>query len=316
MFCENCGRGISDDSIFCENCGTKVGDCSGGHEPAYPKAVGNAGDRKGTWLKAVASVSFLAVAALLAVIFMKKNHLGNTGTGDAKADLNAAESVVQEEGVGKESAATDNEAENEQTGGELTDSASTDIAPASDKNGVEAGYDTEGIEGIADLNDEELLNIANSNSTSEVAGILDIDWFYIYTDASETERNRMMEEWVRIDDMPLLLNGGWKAYMTESLYGAEVERYLNISIDTDGDKFNATLNWGYLYDKTSGESIKEEGSDTFTGKWDRATGTAKVQSSFATIEFENFYMKPYHENYGMGRIDWNSGEREYLVLRR
>lgn len=323
MLCPKCNSHIPDDSIFCEECGVNLssyGYAGGGVNMNTAYTSYGAPQNTSVYKKKTPVVPIVAGAVLLAVIaivivillFFKNKLEHIVGKNDiAITDIIEADIVEYEDAEDAEEADT----EEAESAGETEAAASTESEETAETTDDLSRNDTE-TEGIEDLDEEKMLSIAKENSTDENADISDAEWFYIYADGDENAREELTKDWIRIDDMPLLLNGGWRAYTTDDLYGGETERYFNIKIDTDGDKLKAIFNWAYLFDKTSGESVEESGSDTFKGKWDKDSGTAELKSSFATVRLEGFYMKPYYEGYGAGRIDWASGESEYLVLKR
>lgn len=95
------------------------------------------------------------------------------------------------------------------------------------------------------------------------------------------------------------------------------ERYFNVSIETSGTDFTAITNWMYYFDGSTGTSSDETGSDTFTGTWDPSTGTATVESNYARIVFDEFYISNDNKaEYAIGTFYWISGEIETIGLMR
>lgn len=177
------------------------------------------------------------------------------------------------------------------------------------------GFGAQAVKGSA--NGRE---IAQKLSTSENARATDFEWLldYILYDGSEAGQVITDSSYSsRIIDDSAALNGGWKAYMftDDGVYGSDVERYFNVEIDTDGSRFNMTVNWKYMFDPSSGSSIDETGSDRFEGSY--AAGTATCRSNYAKIDIDEFYLsKDGETEYAVGTFYWISGEVDRIGLMR
>ena len=105
------------------------------------------------------------------------------------------------------------------------------------------------------------------------------------------------------------LTGGWKAYM----YGGNLERLLNVSIDAGQAGAVVTLDWYYIRDNKQ-DKVFEDTTPTssFTGSFDGgmldATGSGRV-----TIAA--FWEKDGHQ-YATGSFIWPSGETSTIALVR
>ncbi len=318
MFCSECGNQIPENAMFCGRCGKKVmrgnskrigfsREIPGSDLPALKEGsdVGRAFGGKGVWI--VSAVILAVIVGGVIYLFQNSEVTGKIFSNSAIEESSDAPVKRSDQRVR----------------GTLADSVTQESVEtkAGENNATDIdrmAEDAESVQGIVDLNDARQLEIAMALSSGENAGIMDVDRFYLYMDEGSEEKNRMMQEWVRLTDMPLLLSGGWRAYMCDKhdFYGGAAERYLNVWIDTDGDMFKITLNWKYLRDKESGETTEETGSDSFTGVWDPLTGTAVLTADFGSIRMDDFYIKPYRESFGIGRMEWISGEEEYIVLFR
>ena len=98
-------------------------------------------------------------------------------------------------------------------------------------------------------------------------------------------------------------------------YTGQYERYLNAVVDTDGSKFNITLNWNTWYTDT--EVVEEKGQEILKGKWDSSQATVHTASSMGNVDFTDFYIT--HDNlgeYAVGTLQWNSGEVDHIGLMR
>ncbi len=315
MFCENCGTRIPASSDMYTGYGGVDTGSYGGQAGSYGGQAGFYGGQAGSYGGQAGKGRGLAAAVVLAVVLVVALAAGAVFA--ARKFLPGREGGIPSVREEADSALPTERPETEAVG-RATEAAAPDSGTMTGGPVTEESAASGSIEGIADLTEEELLETAMLNSTTDIAGVTDADWFYLYREGSPEERERMMGELVRIEDMPLLLCGGWRAYMCEAgnISESDTERYLNVWIDTDGSIFKVTVNWGFLYDKQSGVSTEETGSDVFKGTWDGQTGTARVTSDFGVMELESFYMKPYYENYGIGRLEWISGETDYIVLIR
>ena len=182
------------------------------------------------------------------------------------------------------------------------------------------GGGTSSVEGTAA--GDAMAAIAAKLSTTESARATEFDWFIDYVnetgygmDAVITDPNQA----TRMTDLQGALNGGWKCFMftKKGVYGSDVERYLNASVEASGGKFNITLNWDLLLDPNAGGSIQEQGSSTYRGTYDDAAGTATAMSSDSKIDFDAFYLsKDGKTEYAVGTFIWISGEKERIALMR
>ena len=169
---------------------------------------------------------------------------------------------------------------------------------------------------------EAMAAIAKKLSTDENAGATEFDWFLDYVNNTGyglaeviTDPSRA----TRITDVQEALNGGWKAFICteKGVYGSDVERYLNASIDAAGGKFNITLNWKYLVDPNGGGTIEEKGHSTYRGTYDDLEGTATAMTDDSKIEFDGFFLSSDgNTEYAVGTFRWISGEVDRIALMR
>ena len=161
-------------------------------------------------------------------------------------------------------------------------------------------------------------------STGENANAADFEWFMDMELYDGNESGRIITEPGRVERITgednVLLNGGWKAYQLDTItdpYSPDVVRYFNVDINTEDSKFNVTMNWAYLFLTDEGQSVTEEGNDLFEGEWDASKGTATVQSKWAKVDFDNFFItSDYRAEYATGTFYWISGETERIALMR
>lgn len=189
----------------------------------------------------------------------------------------------------------------------------------------EPDFGTETTGYVPDSMAEETAEISvRSLSTDDFANAQDFEWFLDYELSDGSGAGRVITEPGAVDliqgDGAYLLNGGWKAYMldTQSVpCDPNSGRFFNVNIDTDNNSFDVTINWKYLILPYSDETIEEEGSDLFKGRWDSENAAAKCQSDFGTLEFSQFYITPdYSAEYAIGTFTWISGEIGRIALMR
>lgn len=308
MFCPNCGNKLSDDSVFCPKCGARIG---GGNrvnpeqqrperpEPARQENGAPTGGKKGIpiWAIVVAAVVVVAIVVLVLVLPGKKGGKPE----EPKADVAVETSQIIEE---QAEAAKEEVKEEEPVQQEI---------PAEEPAEEPAAEDT--------LNPE---TVVTNLSTDENANAMDFEWFLDCETGDGTAAGVVITEPGRVErvtgtDNPLL-NGGWRAYMTDTLtqpYDPEIERYFNVNIDTEGDIFNFTMKRAYMYLVKEGQTVEESDVDLFEGTWDAAAGTATAETKWAKVEFDNFYVAPDGSaEYATGTFYWISGEIERIALKR
>ena len=207
----------------------------------------------------------------------------------------------------------------------------TDLEPESDVRESLKTSDTDDEEETEEAEpteaDEESVDsdeLVKALSTEKNANAADFEWFMDMELYDGNESGRIITEPGRVERITgadnVLLNGGWKAYQLDTItdpYSPDVVRYFNVDIDTEGSKFNVTMNWAYLFLTDEGQSVTEEGNDLFEGEWDASEGTAAVQSKWAKVEFDNFFIASDHSaEYATGTFYWISGEIERIALMR
>lgn len=330
MFCPKCEKQIPDDSVFCENCGVKIkrksqktaviiaaavllvlagaaamyfiSNLHRGGDIIGKKSMDGADAPDGAAQIQSTSAAAVSVSMASGNIWLDSDDEGGT---DAPATTGFAASTSSD--ASESSGESTSSDESTSTAAAESDKTSADhaTAPATDFNEAD-----DYLQGIVDISDDDLLDMASGASTDEIATFADIEWFFTYMDGSFDERMSLMENWSRVYDIPLILNGGWKACICSSndIRNPDMQWALNIEISTDGDKFEAVTNWNFAQEEPS--------TSYFSGSWDEITGTASLQSDFATIKFDDFYIIPYHTFFAVGKIHWNSGEVDYIVMTR
>lgn len=311
MYCPECGKQIPDDSIFCPECGCKL---SAPETPAagknryesVPEEAGKTNSKKGTKKKGLPAWLVIAVI-LIAGVLIVRPYLKGKGNGDRpdptyETKDNGYFHTLAEEASGPETS-----------------------VPASEEPAQEVSERETDENGLIDLSDEEVADmLVRFLSTDDYAKAQDFEWFLDCelsdgSGAGQIIRKPGAVERIQGDEAHFL-NGGWKAFMldTQSVPAdPNSGRFFNVNIDTDGSSFDVTMNWKYLILPYSDETVEEEGSDLFKGRWDGKTASAACQSEFGTVSFEQFYIAPdYSAEYAVGTFSWISGEVERIALMR
>lgn len=306
MFCPKCGTELPEDSVFCENCGTKVAD--------HVTAKKNTQSKTRPGRKPVPVIIGIAAAVIIAalLLFFKEKGEENGGS-DSKAEVTASKESPTPSPISRsEEKEISEEKENKETeAGTVLSSAPETQAPdlsAPDDFPAEAG-DPSAV--AADL------------STADHAMATDFEWFLDYELLGGEYQGQLVSDRNLTKpvakDQQALLQGGWKAFMYCADEGADPEdgaRYFNAEINSSGDDFAVTMNWKYMFDAVSGQSIEESGSDLFKGNW-KEDGTVSVQSDYAMVTFDTFLInQDSTAEYALGTFYWISGETCRIALMR
>ena len=190
-------------------------------------------------------------------------------------------------------------------------------------NGVSGTVPSSNFANLPDMTVDEMTALAERLSTTEHALALDFDWALDYVCSGGTSSGRVITDpgavaLIDADAQPLI-DGGWKAFLftAPGVYGSDVERYFNVQIDTSDGGLTVVTNWKYLFDPSVGSTIEESGTDTFKGSFDPDSGTATVQSNYAKIDFDAFYLSADgSKEYALGTFFWISGETDRIALMR
>ncbi len=144
---------------------------------------------------------------------------------------------------------------------------------------------------------------STSYSTSERPKIGEFKWM-----TGETDKGNAPAGAARITDFGKL-TGGWKAYM----YGGNLERLLNVTIDAGQSGAQVTLDWYYIRDNKQDKAFEDTtASSTFTGTFDG--GMLDAMGS-GRITLTAFWEQDGHQ-YATGSFMWPSGETEVIALVR
>lgn len=324
MVCPKCGLKIPDDSVFCPECGVKIDSGEATYVPIQSRTMETAQEskeKKGTFWNVLIVVLSAAIIVVLVISFVKKgkDENDNFNPGDiCDAENTYAADVLNDTD-------TANATQMLTDTGTANDTNVSNDTEASDDTYV--AYDTEGIEGIEDIPDgytlEEMKAIASKLSMEEIANAEEFGWFLDLEAGLQTGEGDFIRngEAVRItSDQNPLLNGGWSAFMVDTIskpFDPITERFLTAYITTDGETFDMTLKCDTLFFPHEGTSYEESDVYELSGTWDPATGTASVRSDYLRAEFDNFYItEDESAEVATGTFYWNSGEVERIALMR
>ena len=176
-----------------------------------------------------------------------------------------------------------------------------------------------GKKGASGMSEARQREIASSLSTKENAKESEFGWFtrtvYSRTGADAPDGT------TRIDNMPLLLNGGWKCFMCGegSSYTGTDARVLNAELKTDGKSVILKLNWWRVLNPWV-EGIEDESDMPPTvcnGTWDGKRSSVHFVSDMGNVDLSDFYISADGDaEYAVGTFSWSSGEQDYFAMMR
>ncbi len=189
-------------------------------------------------------------------------------------------------------------------------------APSQPSTAKAKGDNKKGIAGMSEAKQREL---AASLSTKENAKEKEFSWFtqIAYSRKGKTSPNGTK----RIENMPLLLNGGWKCFMCGegSSYTGSDARVLNAELKTDGKSVILKLNWWRVLNP-SVEGIENESNMPPTvcnGKWNGKSSSVHLVSDMGNVDITDFYISENGDaEYAVGIFSWSSGEQDYFAMMR
>lgn len=304
MFCPKCGNRLPDDSVFCEFCGTKVGSPDGKKK-----------NRTGVII--IIIVSVLLILAAAAYVLLSGNLPGKPGgrilpTATETSAPTATETSVPT-AVPVPTDTPEPTAAPEPTAVPTDAEADEDDTPVIQRKPSSPRTQQDPDAGVA-----------AALSTKDYAKAQDFEWLVDITFYDGNGAGQIVSQKGQCvpvsGDRNALLNGGWKAFMTDAAggsYTTDYERYFNAKIDTSGEKFDITMNWKYLYDGAAGRSVEENGSELFEGTWNASDGTASAEYNYARVVFDGFCTAPDDSaQYAVGKFYWISGEVNHIGLMR
>ncbi len=163
--------------------------------------------------------------------------------------------------------------------------------------------------------------IARALSTKANARESDFSWLIerAYSRPGSPASKAAPKDTVRIADMPLLLNGGWKCFLCGEgdVYTGTDARLLNAEIQTDGNAFTVLLNWWRVINPSVEGIENEEGTTACKGKWNAKTASVHTVADIGNVDLTDFYLaKNKDAEYAVGTLTWSSGEVDNIGLMR
>ena len=229
----------------------------------------------------VAAFALYVVPLFIPHPYDPNSHVALTSDSSSSASGSSTSSTSSSEGSSGSSSSSSN------------GSASSSASASSSSSSASSSSSTSGGSPTA----------TGSYSTDERPTISEFKWM-----TGETEKGNAPAGAARIVDFGDVM-GGWKAYM----YGDNLERLLNVSIDAGQVGAVVTLDWYYIRDNKQDKVFEDTtASSAFTGAFDGgmldATGSGR-------ITLTAFWEKDGHQ-YATGSFMWPSGETEVIVLVR
>lgn len=179
-------------------------------------------------------------------------------------------------------------------------------------------FDTEGIEGIVDIDDETDDNQQEGNgefrledySTASRPGSIDFSWYM-----DDVFANGIPTDSVPIYDSSMIV-GDWKGFIVydpDNSFNSFATEYMNVNIDIQDMKANVTFDL-YQYCPGNSEIINVDGEVL------KYSGNFEAGAVYATgggnVHLDSFYSMPDNRQYAVGRIDTVDGTPAYLALVR
>ncbi|MBQ3328374.1 MAG: zinc ribbon domain-containing protein [Eggerthellaceae bacterium] len=229
----------------------------------------------------VAAFALYVVPLFIPHPYDPNSHVALTSSSSSSASGSSTSSTSSSEGSSGSSSSSSN------------GSASSSASASSSSSSASSSSSTSGGSPTA----------TGSYSTDERPTINDFKWM-----TGETDKGNAPAGVARITDFGAVM-GGWKAYM----YGGNLERLLNVSIDAGQSGAQVTLDWYYIRDNKQDKVFEDTTpSSSFTGSFDGgmldATGSGR-------ITLTAFWEKDGHQ-YATGSFIWPSGETDTIALVR
>ena len=229
----------------------------------------------------VAAFALYVVPLFIPHPYDPNSHVALTSDSSSSASGSSTSSTSSSEGSSGSSSSSSN------------GSASSSASASSSSSSASSSSSTSGGSPTA----------TGSYSTDERPKIGEFKWM-----TGETDKGNAPAGAARITDFGKL-TGGWKAYM----YGGNLERLLNVSIDAGQSGAQVTLDWYYIRDNKQDKVFEDTTpSSSFTGSFDGgmldATGSGR-------ITLTAFWEQDGHQ-YATGSFMWPSGETEVIALVR
>ena len=229
----------------------------------------------------VAAFALYVVPLFIPHPYDPNSHVALTSDSSSSASGSSTSSTSSSEGSSGSSSSSSN------------GSASSSASASSSSSSASSSSSTSGGSPTA----------TGSYSTDERPKIGEFKWM-----TGETDKGNAPAGAARITDFGKL-TGGWKAYM----YGGNLERLLNVTIDAGQSGAQVTLDWYYIRDNKQDKAFEDTtASSTFTGTFDG--GMLDAMGS-GRITLTAFWEQDGHQ-YATGSFMWPSGETEVIALVR
>ena len=229
----------------------------------------------------VAAFALYVVPLFIPHPYDPNSHVALTSDSSSSASGSSTSSTSSSEGSSGSSSSSSN------------GSASSSASASSSSSSASSSSSTSGGSPTA----------TGSYSTDERPKIGEFKWM-----TGETDKGNAPAGAARIVDFGKL-TGGWKAYM----YGGNLERLLNVTIDAGQSGAQVTLDWYYIRDNKQDKAFEDTtASSTFTGTFDG--GMLDAMGS-GRITLTAFWEQDGHQ-YATGSFMWPSGETEVIALVR
>lgn len=262
-------------------------------------------------IKSLLPIIILSIIDIALLVVILTSLPKKDGKDLAKADKDSVKVEAEARPEKKEdtSAREENAKSNEDAQENQPKESQEDIKDSKAEENQEGNkLDTEGIEGIVDIEEGEF--DVSDYSTTERPSLSDFMWYFDgvhYTGIPENV------EYIMESDK---IVGDWKGFIfydpdrKMNSYGME---FLNVNIDINGQKSNVTFDC-YQYYPENSEAIDVSGQEL------KYSGDFEYGSVYATgggnVHIDTFYTNEGGKQYGVGYIDTPDGTPAYLALVR
>lgn len=209
--------------------------------------------------------------------------------------------------VGNGNAKNNADAGNEDSQG-LT--AEGDLPRLQNDEGNVQVYDTEGIEGIVDIEGAGNEFNISDYSTTEKPKLSDFMWYF-----DGVHYNGIPEDAVSIYDSEML-TGDWKGFIfydPDRKFNSYALEFLNVNLDIQGQKAGVTFDL-YQYCPAESEIIDVSGEKmSFSGNFEAG---AVYATGGENVHIDTFYTLSDNKQYAVGYIDTVDGTPAYIALVR
>ncbi len=334
MFCENCGRQLSDGAKFCDGCGFSIEPQNRSQAPygqpqnrpqgpIYPQYnmqpnQGPPKEKSGNILPAIIISATVIIVAIITMIllfvapgFLRSDYGKNDKKSEREKDDDDKSSKNKSD---KDSDKNTNDSDDKASAGNADSKETKSEDEAKDTQSEDT---TEAVTEEVTTEDPELVlaNFIASMTTDERPDLSDFWW---YTES-------VLYDGVPADAIYFskheLANGGWKMYMVTDPYvlsDNHSEMWMNANIQTqeDGVTATVTIDWYSMFIGSTGESIDRSGDEdtTFYGSWDNGDLVVE-EGAWGKLTFTDFYSIGINQ-FIIGTFNWVDGSYAQVALIR